>query len=68
MHIHVFIERKQEETTVELSEHAVVGVLLEQLKINPETVLVIKDGAVLLPDKPLADKDKIKLLSVVSGG
>ncbi len=42
--------------------------LLGQLKINSETVLVIRNSEVITEDETLADKDQLKLLSVVSGG
>lgn len=45
-----------------------VNELLKQLKINPETVLVVRKGEVLTEEEPLQEKDKIDLLSVISGG
>ncbi|MFA5887633.1 MAG: MoaD/ThiS family protein [Candidatus Nanoarchaeia archaeon] len=45
-----------------------VGALLKKLNINPVTVLVVKNGTLVTEDSKLSDKDKIKILSVVSGG
>jgi len=45
-----------------------VSVLLSKLKINPETVIVIKNSELVSEDVCLLDKDKIKILSVISGG
>ena len=42
--------------------------LLEELNVNPETVLVVKNDEVLTNDNGLQDNDKITFLSVVSGG
>lgn len=42
--------------------------LLKHLQINPATVLIVKNGEVILPDEALSETDEIKLLSVVSGG
>ena len=42
--------------------------LLESLKINPSTVIVVKNGTVVLDDELLETKDDIQILSVVSGG
>lgn len=45
-----------------------VAELLAQIKINPETVIVVRNKEVLTADIALYDKDVISLLSVVSGG
>jgi len=42
--------------------------LLEHLKINPQTVLIVRSNEVLTSDITLNDKDTIEILSVVSGG
>ena len=42
--------------------------LLINLDINPDTVLVAKNGEVVLLDEELSENDEIKILSVVSGG
>ncbi len=44
------------------------GELLKDLGINPDTVLVAKNDEVVLLDEDLSETDKIKILSVVSGG
>lgn len=45
-----------------------VGALLKKLNINPVTVLVVKNSALVTEDAKLSEKDKVKILSVVSGG
>ncbi len=45
-----------------------VGQLLSRLKINPETILVVKNGTVVTEDEKLNNKDTVKILSVISGG
>ena len=42
--------------------------LLIQLRINPETVLVVRKGEVIPEEAALRDKESIELLSVISGG
>lgn len=42
--------------------------LLAMLGINPETVLLTKNGVLVPLDEKLTDKDKIKIISVISGG
>ncbi len=62
----IFIEKQNKEV-----EHAFKGTvqqLLAMLEINPETVLVVKNDELVTLDEALLDKDKIKILSVISGG
>jgi len=42
--------------------------LLRHIKVNPETVIVIRNKEVLTEDEKLNDKEQIELLSVISGG
>jgi len=42
--------------------------LLEKLKINPSSIILVKNDEVILEDEILTEKDYIKILSVVSGG
>lgn len=42
--------------------------LLEKEGINPETVLVVKNGELVGAGEMIADSDEVKLLSVISGG
>ena len=62
------IKFEREQTTEEISFSGTVGELLTKLKINPETVLVLRTDEVLTEDEVLDNKDKIELLNVVSGG
>ncbi len=62
----VFIER--EKRTVEREFSGRIRDLLAQLKVNPETVVVVKNGAVVSEDERCSAEDELKLLSVISGG
>jgi sulfur carrier protein ThiS len=42
--------------------------LLTQLKINSESVLIVKNNVLITEDEMLDEKDDIKILSVISGG
>ncbi len=44
------------------------GELLREIKVNVETVLVVRNNEVITEDVLLEDKDILELLSVVSGG
>jgi sulfur carrier protein len=45
-----------------------VSKLLEELQLNPETHLVIRDGELLTRDDILRDEDNVEILSAISGG
>ncbi|AJF61426.1 hypothetical protein QT06_C0001G0586 [archaeon GW2011_AR15] len=62
----VFIDKDNREMKIEFTGD--VKGLLEKLKINPETVIVVRDDELLTDDVVLKNNDKIKVLSVISGG
>ena len=68
MQINVFFDRENKEKTIEVDENSSVKDLLDKMKINPVTVIVSKDNNILTEDEKINDKDKIKLISVISGG
>ncbi len=61
----VFIERENKNIDVDADN---VKDLLEKLKINKEVVLVVKNGTLVTEDERIGKKDKIELISVISGG
>ncbi len=63
--MHVFIERTKEQKDVSAAS---VRELLTKLQIVPDEVLVMCNGRLATEDESLADDDKIKVLSVISGG
>ena len=54
------LEIKEKEITVEK--------LLEKLKINKSTVLVVRNDELVSEKAVLKNKDNIRILSVISGG
>ncbi len=62
----VFIERLEEER--ELSFKGNVDALLVKLGINQEAVLVVRGKELLVSSDKVSDSDRIRILSVVSGG
>ncbi len=61
----VYLER--ENKTVEVKE-LTVKEILKKLKINPTTVIITKNNELITEDAKLSDKEKIKVLPVISGG
>lgn len=62
----VYIEK--EDKHVEYDKPCTAAELCAEIGVNPTTVLIVKNGEVILEDTPLETSDEIKLLSVVSGG
>ena len=62
----VFIEKQDKQIVLDKSCTALE--LLKELDINPAEVLIVKNNEVVLEDEPLSETDKIRILSVVSGG
>lgn len=62
----VFIEKEQR--TLSLDHAGTARSLLEKISVNPETVIIVKDGTLITEDDDVEDAGKIDLLSVVSGG
>ncbi len=67
MELEIFIERENRREKVNFSGRT-IGELLKELKINPETVITVRNKEVLTEQEALQDQDKIELLSVISGG
>lgn len=61
----VYLERENKIVKV---DQLVVKEILKELKINPTTVIITKNNELVTEDAKLADKDKIKVLPVISGG
>ena len=68
MQINVFFDRENKEKTVELDINSSVKDLLTKININPVTVIISRNSNIITEDEKINDKDKIKLISVISGG
>ena len=53
---------------VEIEGSASVQEVLRRLEVIPETVLVIRDGRLLMKTDRVAESDTIELRPVISGG
>ena len=62
----IYIERTDEKRILKFDGK--VSALLERLKINPETVVVVKNNKVVTEEENLKNNDNIEILSVISGG
>jgi sulfur carrier protein ThiS len=63
----VYIEK--DDRSVDVNKKSISGIeLLKFLKINPSSIILVKNDEVVLDDEIFTETDKIKILSVVSGG
>jgi sulfur carrier protein len=62
----LFIEKADVRKKMRFS--GTVSKLLVKLKLNPESVVVVKNNEIVTEDEKLSDSDSVELLSVVSGG
>lgn len=62
----IFIEKNKE--TIEKKFSGKVKELLSTLKINSESVLVVRNGELITEEDSVENSDTVKILSVISGG
>ena len=62
----VHIERTDEHK--ELAFSGTAEQLCDELGVNPQTVLIIRNGQLVTEDEQLEEDDEIRLVTVVSGG
>lgn len=68
INVKIFVDRENKHKDVELGTNSIVADLLNELNLNPVTVIVSRNNELVLDDEKLKDKDEIKILSVISGG
>jgi len=67
--MYLTVKKEREQTTQKVFfQKKTLGELLNQLRINPETIIAVKDNTVITEDEELEDNETIELLSVISGG
>jgi sulfur carrier protein ThiS len=66
----VYIEKDDKSLSIKVRKTEKISgkELLAKLKINPSSIILIKNNEVVLEDEIFENKDEIKILSVVSGG
>ena len=67
-HLAMKIYIEKEDSIIEKNFSGAATELLEELKINPTTVVVIRNNELINEKVLLNNKDDIKILSVISGG
>jgi|AntRauTorckE6833_2_1112554.scaffolds.fasta_scaffold172309_1 sulfur carrier protein ThiS len=62
----VYIERSDEQHELEFSGSA--EALCDHFNVNPQTVLIVKDGQLITEEIEVDGAQEVKLITVVSGG
>lgn len=62
----IFIEKQGK--SVEMDFLGTAKELLDKIEVNPETVIIVKDGALITEEDTVDDAKRLDLLSVISGG
>ena len=65
MNVHLRHPKRQ---TVQIKGPRQVQQVLDDLRINPETVIVIRSGELLTRDVTLLDTDEVEIRYAISGG
>jgi len=62
------VKLKYRQQVWELEGDLTVRQAIEAVGLNPESVLVVREGELLTQDTRLRDGDEIRLVAVISGG
>jgi len=66
--VEIYLEREDKTLNLEISENKKIKDLLKEMNISISSVIITKNEQVTLEDDIVKNTDKIKILSVVSGG
>ncbi len=64
----IYFEKENKTKKIVLKTPITLKELLKKLNVNLDSVILVKNDEICLEDEIVTNKDKIKLLSVVSGG
>ena len=64
--MNIYIEKNNEQLV--LKKKLSGSELLRELKINPSSIILVKNDFIVLEDEILEENDNVKILSVISGG
>lgn len=62
------VKLRNPDREVELAGGRVIREVLEELGVNPDTVLVIRDGELVTRHDHVGDGDELEVRPVISGG
>ena len=62
----IYLEKDNK--SIDITFSGKVSALLKKIKVNPETVIIVKNNELVTEKDVLNNNDSIKILSVISGG
>ena len=65
MKITAYLERTKETKLINIKDYNDIFI---KLNLNPEAMLILKDNELITERTKLKDKDKIRIMPVISGG
>ena len=65
MKITAYLERTKETKLIDIKDYNDIFI---KLNLNPEAMLILKDNELITEKTKLKDKDKIRVMPVISGG
>lgn len=64
----IFYEKENKTENISLENPKTIKEILKEKNISLDSVIIVKNDNVCLEDETVCDTDKLKLLSVISGG
>lgn len=64
----IYLEKDNKTICKEIEEEKTIKEILNELNISVDSVIISKNGEIALEDETVSDQDKLKILSVISGG
>ncbi len=64
----IYYEKEDKYENVQLNEKTTIEKILKNKNISLDSVILVKNNQVCLEDETIENEDKLKILSVVSGG
>jgi len=64
----VFLPRGREERKIEIADNSTGLDLLKELELSPDIHILVRDNTPIPSDEKLYEGEKIRIISVVSGG
>ncbi|MCJ7817198.1 MAG: MoaD/ThiS family protein [Candidatus Aenigmarchaeota archaeon] len=64
MRVKVFLERENAHKSMEIPKDHTIESLLKRMKINPQTVIVVKNGDIVSEQESLKGNDSLKIIKV----
>lgn len=59
---------KEDERTIEVESGSTVEDLLDSLEVEPQEVLVVRNGTIVTGRHELDEEDELKVMDVIAGG